>query len=148
MSGDHAGKHSYYGGQACNSCRAFFRRAVESEYCFAYFCLKNKQCTIDQKSRKKCQYCRYQACLAAGMKTSWVKNEEDKKRFSENKVKNRKTEDVFKEPMAPPPLRPKNYISDEEMLELNNYIKTSGYFDNNKVSGLDLELIREFISIS
>ena len=79
------------------------------------------------------------------MKTSWVKNEEDKKRFSENKVKNRKTEDVFKEPMAPPTLKPKNYISEEEMLELNNYIKTSGYFDNNKVSGLDLELIREFI---
>ena len=82
---DQAGKHSYYGAQACNSCRAFFRRAVESEYCFAYFCLKDKQCTIDQKSRKKCQYCRYQACLAAGMKTSWVKNEEDKKRFSEIK---------------------------------------------------------------
>ena len=47
--------------------------------------------------------------------------------------------------MAPPPLKPKHYISDDEMLELNNYIKTSGYFDNNKVSGLDLELIREFI---
>ena len=79
------------------------------------------------------------------MKTSWVKNEEDKRRSAENKVKNRRTEDVFKEPMAPPPVRTKNYISDEEMLELNIYSKTSGYFDNNKVSGLNLELIREFI---
>ena len=47
--------------------------------------------------------------------------------------------------MAPPPLKPKNYISNDEMLELNNYIKTSGYFDNNKVGGLNFELIREFI---
>ena len=79
------------------------------------------------------------------MKTSWVKNEEDKKRFAENKEKNKKVETVFKEPVAPPPLRPKNYISDEEMVEVNNYAKTSGYFDKSKVSGLDIGLVREFV---
>jgi hypothetical protein len=26
--GERAGKHSYYGGQVCPSCRAFFRRSV------------------------------------------------------------------------------------------------------------------------
>ena len=26
-----AGKHSYYGGRVCPSCRAFFRRAVQSK---------------------------------------------------------------------------------------------------------------------
>ena len=80
--GDIAGKHSYYGAQACYSCRAFFRRAIESGYRFAYVCAKNKgylgQCTINLTLRKKCQYCRYQACLVAGMKTSWVLNEEEK----------------------------------------------------------------------
>jgi len=28
--GERAGKHSYYGGQVCPSCRAFFRRSVQS----------------------------------------------------------------------------------------------------------------------
>ena len=28
--GERAGKHNYYGGQVCPSCRAFFRRAVQS----------------------------------------------------------------------------------------------------------------------
>jgi hypothetical protein len=27
--GERAGKHSYYGGQVCPSCRAFFRRSVQ-----------------------------------------------------------------------------------------------------------------------
>ena len=29
--GEQAGKHSYYGGQVCPSCRAFFRRSVQSK---------------------------------------------------------------------------------------------------------------------
>ena len=29
--GELAGKHSYYGGQVCPSCRAFFRRSVQSK---------------------------------------------------------------------------------------------------------------------
>ena len=29
--GEPAGKHSYYGGQVCPSCRAFFRRSVQSK---------------------------------------------------------------------------------------------------------------------
>ena len=29
--GEMAGKHSYYGGQVCPSCRAFFRRSVQSK---------------------------------------------------------------------------------------------------------------------
>ena len=33
--GEQAGKHSYYGGQVCPSCRAFFRRSVQSKYVFA-----------------------------------------------------------------------------------------------------------------
>ena len=32
--GEQAGKHSYYGGQVCPSCRAFFRRSVQSKYVF------------------------------------------------------------------------------------------------------------------
>jgi len=39
--GEKAGKHSYYGGQVCASCRAFFRRAVQSG-CHVSFCCVNK----------------------------------------------------------------------------------------------------------
>ena len=47
--GEKAGKHSYYGGQVCPSCRAFFRRSVQSGYNATYFCqLQNKP-----KNKKK-----------------------------------------------------------------------------------------------
>ena len=143
--GDKAGKHSYYGGQACSSCRVFFRRAVESDYRLSYFCIKNKECRIHLKSRKKCQYCRYQACLAAGMKANWVMNEEQKKRFLDNRNKNKRPETVLKEPAPPLPLRPKNLISDEEMFEVKQYVKTSGYFDNSKVKSMETGLVREIV---
>ncbi|VDN54908.1 unnamed protein product [Dracunculus medinensis] len=32
-----------------------------------YMCTGNKNCTIDKRFRSRCQYCRYQKCLAVGM---------------------------------------------------------------------------------
>merc|ERR1712012_259769 len=62
-------QHSYYGGQVCPSCRAFFRRSVQSGYNATYFCVKDGNCEVTLKTRKNCQYCRYKLCEAAGMKT-------------------------------------------------------------------------------
>ena len=45
--GERAGKHNYYGGQVCPSCRAFFRRAVQSNGFEAFACLKDKNCRIN-----------------------------------------------------------------------------------------------------
>jgi len=70
--GEQAGKHSYYGGQVCPSCRAFFRRSVQSKYSDIYKCSKGGHCAITLKTRKNCQFCRFQACEKAGMKRSWV----------------------------------------------------------------------------
>merc|ERR1712012_1543480 len=70
--GEQAGKHSYYGGQVCPSCRAFFRRSVQSKYSDIYKCTKGGHCQITLKTRKNCQFCRFQACEKAGMKRSWV----------------------------------------------------------------------------
>lgn len=70
--GEQAGKHSYYGGQVCPSCRAFFRRSVQSKYSDIYKCSKGGNCSITLKTRKNCQFCRFQACEKAGMKRSWV----------------------------------------------------------------------------
>lgn len=33
-----------------------------------YTCRDNKDCVIDKRQRNRCQYCRYQKCLAMGMK--------------------------------------------------------------------------------
>ena len=144
--GDKAGRHSYYGGQACTSCRAFFRRAVQTKYNLAYFCVKDKKCDIYLRARKACQYCRYQACLAAGMKTTWVLNEEEKEKFLRLRGKNKNPTHVFKEPLPPPVLlQPLHYLSDAEVVEVEMYIRISGYFNGSKVTDLGTELVRELI---
>ena len=67
-----AGKHLYYGGQVCPSCRAFFRRAVLNNYYETFTCRKIKDCVINSKTRKSCQFCRFKKCLETGMKIAWV----------------------------------------------------------------------------
>jgi len=79
--GEKAGKHSYYGGQVCPSCRAFFRRSVQSRYNETFKCAKGKEdCEISLVTRKNCQYCRYQSCLSAGMRPSWILSDEERLR--------------------------------------------------------------------
>ena len=56
--GEKAGKHSYYGGQVCASCRAFFRRSVQSKYYEIFQCKFDKNCRITSQTRKTCQFCR------------------------------------------------------------------------------------------
>uniref|UniRef100_A0A0R3RME3 Nuclear receptor domain-containing protein n=1 Tax=Elaeophora elaphi TaxID=1147741 RepID=A0A0R3RME3_9BILA len=63
--GDKAiGKH--YGAVACNGCKGFFRRSVWQN--LQYTCRFSKQCNIDKDHRNACRYCRFQKCLADGMK--------------------------------------------------------------------------------
>jgi len=87
--GEKAGKHSYYGGQVCASCRAFFRRSVQSKYYEIFECKKEKNCKINSETRKNCQFCRFKKCLESGMKPSWVLSDEERnRRFNKfNKVK-------------------------------------------------------------
>eukprot|EP00092_Neocalanus_flemingeri_P003211 GFUD01003433.1.p1 GENE.GFUD01003433.1~~GFUD01003433.1.p1 ORF type:complete len:764 (+),score=132.24 GFUD01003433.1:47-2338(+) len=86
--GEKAGKHSYYGGQVCASCRAFFRRSVQSKYYEIFECKKEKNCKINSETRKNCQFCRFKKCLESGMKPSWVLSDEERnRRFNKfNKV--------------------------------------------------------------
>lgn len=75
-----AGKHSYYGGKVCPSCRAFFRRSVQSKYYEIFFCKKEEDCVVILKTRKNCQFCRFKKCLEAGMRTTWVLSDEERNR--------------------------------------------------------------------
>uniref|UniRef100_A0A0K2UPM0 Nuclear receptor domain-containing protein n=1 Tax=Lepeophtheirus salmonis TaxID=72036 RepID=A0A0K2UPM0_LEPSM len=71
--GEVAGKHVYYGGQCCTSCRAFFRRSVQNNSYKQFICCsQTKDCIINLKTRKACQLCRFQKCVSAGMRVSWV----------------------------------------------------------------------------
>uniref|UniRef100_A0A8C9W0J5 Retinoid x receptor, alpha b n=1 Tax=Scleropages formosus TaxID=113540 RepID=A0A8C9W0J5_SCLFO len=78
-----SGKH--YGVYSCEGCKGFFKRTVRKD--LTYTCRDNKDCTIDKRQRNRCQYCRYQKCLAMGMKREAVQEERQRaKDRNENEV--------------------------------------------------------------
>lgn len=46
----------------------------------SYTCRDNKECLVDKRQRNRCQYCRYQKCLAMGMKREAVQEERQRNR--------------------------------------------------------------------
>jgi len=86
--GEPAAKHIHYGAMSCFSCRAFFRRSIQNKTANTYVCRRTKDCQINLKTRKNCQFCRYERCLSVGMKPSWVLSpDERERRFRKNKDK-------------------------------------------------------------
>ncbi|XP_018595845.1 retinoic acid receptor RXR-alpha-A-like isoform X3 [Scleropages formosus] len=78
-----SGKH--YGVYSCEGCKGFFKRTVRKD--LSYTCRDNKDCVIDKRQRNRCQYCRYQKCLAMGMKREAVQEERQRARDkNENEV--------------------------------------------------------------
>ena len=74
--GDVANDHQHYGGIACYSCKAFFRRKVSTQKSMK--CPKSGNCEITKESRKSCKLCRLQKCYQIGMQAEWVMTVEDK----------------------------------------------------------------------
>ena len=76
------------------------------------------------------------------MRANWVLNEEEKEKFMNARRK--------KEPVKENKCKPKSvsYISEEEMIEVNEYIHMSEYFEMSKVKDMETELIRELIRYS
>ncbi|KAM9428454.1 retinoic acid receptor RXR-gamma-A-like isoform 2-T2 [Salvelinus alpinus] len=78
-----SGKH--YGVYSCEGCKGFFKRTIRKD--LSYTCRDSKQCLIDKRQRNRCQYCRYQKCLAMGMKREAVQEERQRGREkSDNEV--------------------------------------------------------------
>jgi len=128
--GEKAGKHSYYGGQVCPSCRAFFRRSVQSGYNATYFCVKDGSCQVTLKTRKNCQFCRYKLCEAAGMRTTWVLTEEERKQKFEGRTKRKSCSDS-------------DELSEEELAAIGGYVTASDYWEQS--NDLDTSLLRQII---
>lgn len=86
--GDKALGHNF-NALSCESCKAFFRRnALTSK---TYKCPFNNQCEITTITRRFCQKCRLDKCIAIGMCKDLIMTEEDKvakrKKIQENRVK-------------------------------------------------------------
>lgn len=62
----------HYGVHSCEGCKGFFRRTLKKELVYKP-CRENSQCRIDAGSRNKCQFCRYQKCINAGMSQNAVR---------------------------------------------------------------------------
>ncbi|XP_076808821.1 nuclear receptor ROR-beta-like isoform X2 [Clavelina lepadiformis] len=61
----------HYGVITCEGCKGFFRRSQQNHY--AYTCSRQGNCVIDRTNRNRCQHCRLQKCLLAGMSKDAVK---------------------------------------------------------------------------
>uniref|UniRef100_A0AAR2JAH6 Retinoic acid receptor RXR n=1 Tax=Pygocentrus nattereri TaxID=42514 RepID=A0AAR2JAH6_PYGNA len=78
-----SGKH--YGVYSCEGCKGFFKRTVRKD--LSYTCRDNKDCMVDKRQRNRCQYCRYQKCLAMGMK-----REDERRPREEERQRNKERE--------------------------------------------------------
>ncbi|CAH2314553.1 retinoic acid receptor RXR-beta isoform X3 [Pelobates cultripes] len=77
-----SGKH--YGVYSCEGCKGFFKRTIRKD--LTYTCRDNKDCVVDKRQRNRCQYCRYQKCLATGMKREAVQEERQRGREREGEA--------------------------------------------------------------
>uniref|UniRef100_W5LKG1 Retinoic acid receptor RXR n=1 Tax=Astyanax mexicanus TaxID=7994 RepID=W5LKG1_ASTMX len=77
-----SGKH--YGVYSCEGCKGFFKRTVRKD--LSYTCRDNKECMVDKRQRNRCQYCRYQKCLAMGMKREAVQEERQRNKERDGEV--------------------------------------------------------------
>ncbi|CAH1788403.1 unnamed protein product [Owenia fusiformis] len=55
----------HYGVRTCEGCKGFFKRTVQKNA--KYVCLADKNCPVDKRRRNRCQFCRFQKCMATGM---------------------------------------------------------------------------------
>lgn len=88
----------HYGVRTCEGCKGFFKRTVQKNA--KYVCLANRNCTVDKRRRNRCQYCRFQKCLAVGMVKEVVRTDSLKGRRGRLPTKQRNPQDLS--PPSPP----------------------------------------------
>ncbi|KAF7215676.1 nuclear receptor subfamily 1 group I member 2 isoform X1 [Nothobranchius furzeri] len=68
-------KGYHFNALTCEGCKGFFRRAIKRTS--QPRCLFLNKCIITKSSRRSCQACRFQKCLAIGMRKEMVMSEEE-----------------------------------------------------------------------
>ena len=82
------------------------------------------------------------------MKTTWVLTEEERKQKFEGRGKRkRKSEDQDGDDIDNNLAGLTSGITEEEMLEVNDLVKTSGYYEMSKVNDMETSLIRDIIRL-
>lgn len=84
------------------------------------------------------------------MKTTWVLSEEERiKKFEGRKIKRRKgknpAEEEEDDSTDEVPVLSCKMISEDEMLEVNNLVRITGYYEKSKVNDMETSLIRDII---
>lgn len=83
-------KSYHFGGLCCESCKAFFRRAMQNDSFKSFFCVHGQTCVITKENRRSCQKCRIQKCFQIGMDKGWLRTEEENVKMREAKLGNSK----------------------------------------------------------
>lgn len=162
-----AGKHNYYGGNVCTSCRGFFRRSVQSKQYPLFVCNLNENnnlpinkinietfkhhgesvastlCTIDSKSRKSCKHCRFLRCISRGMRPGWVLSDEDRmRRLLQRNRKQHRQQLSFKRQIT------LHFTNEERQLveQLKSLIFAEAYSAYYETFGEDLEIFRSYVN--
>uniref|UniRef100_H2YSB6 Nuclear receptor subfamily 4 group A member 2 n=2 Tax=Ciona savignyi TaxID=51511 RepID=H2YSB6_CIOSA len=86
----------HYGVRTCEGCKGFFKRTVQKKS--TYVCLANRNCPVDKRRRNRCQFCRFEKCLAVGMVKEVVRTDHLKGRRGRLPSKPKGPKD----PVAPP----------------------------------------------
>ena len=83
------------------------------------------------------------------MKTTWVLTEEERKqKFEGRSKKKRNSDDQDSENVDGNLANLADFINEEEMLEVNDLVKTSGYYETSKVNDMETSLIRDIIRLT
>ncbi|MFH4979404.1 hypothetical protein AB6A40_006113 [Gnathostoma spinigerum] len=75
----------HYGVMSCEGCKGFFRRTVQKN--MEYSCHKERDCKVDRITRNRCQSCRFEKCLKAGMSKESVRQDRNRKRKAKDETK-------------------------------------------------------------
>jgi len=70
----------HYGGLACPSCKAFFRRTVAIHRAPRRPCRGEGKCPLRNKRRNNCPDCRFRRCLESGLRPELVKSGQSESR--------------------------------------------------------------------
>jgi len=94
-----------------------------------YVCYENRSCNLQTSARKSCKYCRFQACLKAGMRPAYV----------HFKIK------VPRPIQEQPSMHSSKLLTRKEMEDIKLWTSQSKIFDQSKIGSYDPLLRKEII---